>query len=73
MKEFANNQRAEFMTVEEVVELLQLRPSWVYAHADDLGVSRLGKYLRFHRPRILEILIGDQKAPAGSKPIDPKS
>ena len=26
------------------------------SHADDLGVSRLGKYLRFYWPRVLESL-----------------
>jgi len=46
----------EFLTVEEVAERLQVKPSWVYSHAADLGVTRLGKYLRFYWPRVLECL-----------------
>ncbi len=38
---------ADLLTVEEVAARLKLKPSWVYSHADDLGVFRLGKYLRF--------------------------
>ena len=44
------------LTVGEVAERLRLAPSWVYAHADDLGVYRLGKYLRFSWRRVLERL-----------------
>jgi len=50
------NLHREFLTVEELADLLQVKPSWVYSHADDLGVSRLGKYLRFYWPRVLESL-----------------
>jgi hypothetical protein len=32
---------------------LKVKPSWVYAHANDLGVLRLGKYLRFSWQRVL--------------------
>ena len=44
------------LTVQEVADLLRLKPSWVYAHADDLGAFRLGKYLRFSLPRVMERL-----------------
>jgi hypothetical protein len=33
---------------------LRLKPSWVYEHADELGAYRLGKYLRFALPRVME-------------------
>jgi hypothetical protein len=46
----------ELKTVTEIAELLRLKPSWVYDHADDLGAYRLGKYLRFSLPRVMERL-----------------
>ena len=46
----------ELKTVNELAELLRLKPSWVYEHADDLGAFRLGKYLRFSLPRVMERL-----------------
>jgi hypothetical protein len=46
----------ELKTVNELAELLRLKPSWVYVHADDLGAFRLGKYLRFSMPRVMERL-----------------
>ena len=46
----------ELKTVNELAELLRLKPSWVYDHADDLGAFRLGKYLRFSWPRVMERL-----------------
>jgi hypothetical protein len=46
----------DFLTVSEVAAKLRVRPSWVYEHADDLGVYRLGKYLRFSWDRVLERL-----------------
>ena len=46
----------ELKTVNELAELLRLKPSWVYDHADDLGAFRLGKYLRFSLPRVMERL-----------------
>ena len=44
------------MTVDELAVLLKLKPSWIYAHADELGAYRLGKYLRFSLSRVLKIL-----------------
>ena len=53
------------MTVDEVAVKLRVKRSWVYAHADDLGVFRLGKYLRFSWPRVLDHLAG---GPSGQPP-----
>ena len=47
---------SRLMTVEEVAIRLKLKKSWIYAHANDLGAYRLGKYLRFSWPRVLEHL-----------------
>lgn len=44
----------EILTVEEVAARLKVKPSWVYAHADDLGAYRLHKYLRFSWTRLLQ-------------------
>jgi hypothetical protein len=46
----------ELLTVGELAVRLKLKPSWVYSHADDLGAFRLGKYLRFSLPRVMERL-----------------
>jgi hypothetical protein len=51
-----NESEIELKTVSELAELLKLKPSWVYDHADDLGAFRLGKYLRFSLPRVMERL-----------------
>ena len=55
------------LTVQEVADLLRLKPSWVYAHADDLGAFRLGKYLRFSLPRVMERLEGLPTVQAGDQ------
>lgn len=44
------------LTVQEIARRLRLKPSWVYEHADELGAYRLGKYLRFALPRVMERL-----------------
>ncbi len=44
------------MTVEDIAAKLNLKRSWIYSHADQLGVYRLGKYLRFSWPSVLECL-----------------
>jgi hypothetical protein len=46
----------ELLTVAQLATRLQVRPGWVYDHADILGVLRLGKYLRFLWPQVLENL-----------------
>jgi excisionase family DNA binding protein len=46
----------EMMTVEEVAAQLRVKKSWIYSNADRLGAYRLGKYLRFSWPRVLQCL-----------------
>jgi hypothetical protein len=48
--------RRQFLTVEEVAVRLGVTRNWVYCHSSELGVYRLGKYLRFSWPRVLERL-----------------
>jgi hypothetical protein len=42
------------LTVPEVAAILRVPSSWVYSHATELGVYRVGKYLRFEREIVLE-------------------
>jgi len=42
------------LTVPEVAAILRVPSSWVYSHAAELGVYRVGKYLRFERNVVLE-------------------
>jgi hypothetical protein len=51
----------DLMTVEEIAEKLRVTANWVYLHADEIGVIRLGKYLRFSWQRVLECLEGKNK------------
>jgi hypothetical protein len=44
------------LTVEDVAQRLRVKTNWVYRHADDIGVFRLGKYLRFSWPIVMERL-----------------
>lgn len=46
----------QLLTVDEVAVRLSVSRNWVYGHASALGVYRLGKYLRFSWPRVLERL-----------------
>ena len=46
----------DFMTVGEIAATLRVKRSWVYTHADELGAYRIGKYLRFYLPRVLQCL-----------------
>ena len=46
----------DFMTVEEIATTLRVKRSWVYTHAEELGAYRMGKYLRFYLPRVLQCL-----------------
>ncbi|MGC2766604.1 MAG: hypothetical protein WB607_13955 [Candidatus Acidiferrum sp.] len=50
------NTSAELLTVAEVAARLRVNNSWVYAHANDLGVLHVGKYLRFRWDLVLERL-----------------
>jgi hypothetical protein len=48
MDRFTNSAQSEqLLTTVEMAARLRVKPSWIYSHADDLGVIRLGKYLRF--------------------------
>jgi hypothetical protein len=47
---------AELLTVADVAARLRVKSSWVYQHADDLRVLRVGKYLRFRWDLVLERL-----------------
>ncbi len=60
------------LTVQEVAELLRVKPSWIYDHADELGAFRLGKYLRFALPRVMERLENSAPPvpPLGCQPND---
>jgi len=60
-------QPEKLLTVEEIASWLGLKPSWVYAHADVLGVYRLGKYLRFSPGRVMARL----ERGLGQEPNDP--
>jgi len=46
----------QLLTVDEVATRLSVSRNWVYNHADAIGGYRLGKYLRFSWPRVLERL-----------------
>ena len=46
----------QLLTVNEVAARLSVSRNWVYNHADTIGGYRLGKYLRFSWPRVLERL-----------------
>ena len=46
----------QLLTVVEVATRLSVSRNWVYNHADAIGGYRLGKYLRFSWPRVLERL-----------------
>ena len=48
----------DLLTVPELAERLRVKASWVYCHADELGVLRLGKYLRFSWARVMNHLAG---------------
>lgn len=46
----------QLLTVDQVATRLSVSRNWVYNHADTIGGYRLGKYLRFSWPRVLERL-----------------
>ena len=52
----SDHESERFLTIDELAIRLRVKPSWIYSHADDLGVIRLGKYLRFSWDRVLEHL-----------------
>ena len=46
----------QLLTVDEIAARVSVSRNWVYNHADAIGGYRLGKYLRFSWPRVLERL-----------------
>ncbi len=55
-KEPIDDNSDEILLPSELAARLRLTRSWIYDHADELGVDRLGKYLRFRWSRVLERL-----------------
>jgi hypothetical protein len=43
----------DLLTPHEAATRLRVKVSWVYAHADELGALRVGKYLRFRWAHVL--------------------
>ena len=60
----------QLLTVSEVADLLRVKSSWVYDHADDLGAFRLGKYLRFSMSRLMERLESGQSLDSQPNGLD---
>jgi len=63
----------EILTVSEVAERLRVGPKWVYTHADFLGGSKMGKYVRFKWSTVLEKLFAGPQVESptlGSQPND---
>ncbi len=58
------------LTAQEVADILRVRPSWVYDHADDLGAFWLGKYLRFSLSRLMERLESGQSLASQPNGLD---
>lgn len=68
MREGRKPDQLMLLRVNEIAAWLQVDPSWVYAHADDLGAYRLGKYLRFSLERVLDRL---EAGPIGGLIVNP--
>jgi hypothetical protein len=65
----------DILTVPQLATRLQVRTSWIYSHADELGAFRLGKYLRFSWERVLSRLAANanhrrSRFALGSQPND---
>ena len=60
----------QLLTVSEVADLLRVKSSWVYDHADDLGAFRLGRYLRFSMSRLMERLESGQSLDSQPNGLD---
>jgi hypothetical protein len=46
----------ELLTTSELAIRLKVKSSWIYSQSNELGVIRLGKYLRFSWNRVLQRL-----------------
>jgi hypothetical protein len=49
-------EQPDLLTVSQLSSKLQVKRSWVYSHADQLGAFRVGKYLRFSWTRVCDRL-----------------
>jgi len=54
--EIALKTQESLLTVQELASRLNVKRSWVYDHADELGAYRLGKYVRFSWQTVVERL-----------------
>ena len=56
--EVAMEEYPHYMTAAQVADWLQVPRSWIYAHtaAGDIPCIRVGKYLRFWPPHVLDWL-----------------
>ncbi len=57
----SNNGAGRLLTIQEIAALLQVSPSWVYAHTrrrvrDRIPGFRLGKYWRFREADVIDWL-----------------
>ena len=51
-------EQSPLATPVEVAKMLQVPPTWVYAHQNELpGLLRLGRYVRFRRTAIEQFLL----------------
>ena len=55
------SERPQYLTVEEVAELIKVSPAWVRAHANGnrypiMPSIKLGKYRRFRRQAVLDFI-----------------
>jgi len=64
----------DLLTPPELARRLRLKTSWVYSHADELGVLRLGKYLRFDWDTVVMRVTSTNNGPTGlgPQPNDPE-
>jgi len=74
VEDFKDGLTGQFLTVEEIAARLGVPRIWVYAHADELGVIRLGKYLRFDWERTRALLWAQPTPKFGvlNEPATPK-
>lgn len=73
MNEAFETRGEELLTVSDVAARLRVKVSWVYSHSSELGVLRLGKYLRFRWQIVLDRVAGTSGRGTSrvAKPRDP--
>jgi hypothetical protein len=72
-REMSINGSYDILTVPEIAERLRVGQKWVYTHIEFLGGYKIGKYVRFYWPTVLERLRGGRRTesqPLGSQPND---